>query len=264
MIFTMGNFKGGVGKTITSTMFAYILTEHLGKKVLAVDTDQQGDFTDELEVTFKNKIDRTKNVYSACLGDEDVTESIQSLSENLDLLCGSQELKDFSIDIKAKWNKKTEEALQDKILSMALEEVKDDYDFILIDTNPAIDLLTMNVLTATDYVLIPTKTNARDKEKTMRFFNFLADNHVERDFSLIGIIAYLVEDSATDRKVLLDYKELFSDYLLENLIKNSAVVKRWSYEGITENRAYDKQTLSMYRKVVDEILIRVEREEEIK
>lgn len=261
-IITVGNYKGGVGKTISSTMITYILSVLYDKKVLAVDTDQQGDFVDELEVSFKIEIDRSKNVYTACLGEEDVKDSIQTLTENLDILAGSQALKDFDNDVRKKWSKKGEAQYHDQILSLALEEVQENYDYIIIDTNPAIDLLTANVLTAANHVLIPTKTNARDKEKTMRYFNYLVDNYEEKEFTILGVLAYLVEDSSTDRQILAMYKELFGDFLFDSLVKSSGVVKRWSHTGITTTQGYDKQTMQMYINVVDELLERINREVE--
>lgn len=261
-VITVGNYKGGVGKTISSTMITYILSVLYDKKVLAVDTDQQGDFVDELEVSFKVEIDRSKNVYTACLGEEDVKDSIQTLTENLDILAGSQALKDFDNDVRKKWSKKGEAHYHDQILSLALEEVQENYDYIIIDTNPAIDLLTANVLTAANHVLIPTKTNARDKEKTMRYFNYLVDNYEEKEFTILGVLAYLVEDSSTDRQILAMYKELFGDFLFESLVKSSGVVKRWSHTGITTTQGYDKQTMQMYINVVDELLERINREVE--
>jgi len=262
MIITFGNFKGGVGKTTTTSLFGYVLTEMKEKKVLLVDTDQQTDLTDEVEKTFQVTLDRQKNLFNACFEDVEVKDEIQEVSNHLDILAGSTEMRKFADTIKELYSRKDEEQYHMQILNETLKEVSEQYDYILLDTNPAIDLLTENVLFANDFVLIPTKSLARDSEDTKIFYNYLIDYEEEYQFELLGIIAYLVENSTTDQKILNSYKELFGNELFENIIKNSGVVKRWSLEGITTDRSYDKKTLAMYEAVVNEALNRIEKEKE--
>lgn len=257
MIIAFGNFKGGVGKTTTTSLFGYILSEIKQNKVLLVDTDQQGDLTDEIENTYQTKISRDKNLFNACFKDVEIKDQIQNVTHQLDILAGNTEMRNFSDTTKSIYNLKEEEAFHHKIIALTLNEVIDDYDYILLDTNPSVDLLTENVMYASDYVLIPTKSLARDSEDTKIFYNYLMEYTEEYDFKLLGIIAYLVENSSTDRKILENYKNEFESILFNNVIKNSAVVKRWSLEGITTNQSYDKITLKMYEAVINEALERI-------
>jgi len=261
MIISFGNFKGGVGKTTTTSVFGYILSELKGYDVLLVDTDQQGDLTDEVENTFQVQIDRSKNLFNACFESENVTDQVQTVSSHLDVLAGSTKMRSFSDTIQEAYPRKSQKEFHRLVLKETLKEVKNSYDFVLLDTNPAVDLLTENVLSASDYLLIPTKSLARDSEDTKIFYNYLIDESERNTFEVLGIVAYLVEDSATDRKIINSYKDLFERELFENIIKNSAVVKRWSHEGITLDRAYDQRTMSMYEKVVDEALSYLPKEE---
>jgi len=260
VIISFGNFKGGVGKTTTTSLFGYILSEFKNKKVLLVDTDQQADLSDEVENTYQISLDRNLNLYNACFEEVTVKSQIQSISNNLDILAGHTKMRNFANTIKELYSRKDEQHFHHQIMNEALKEVKDLYDYVLLDTNPAVDLLTENVLFSSDYVIIPTKSLARDREDTKVFNNYLVDFAETYNFQLIGVIAYLVEDTATDKKIINSYKELFGNELFENIIKNSAVVKRWSAEGITLDRSYDKRTMSMYESVVDEALNRINNE----
>lgn len=254
MNISFGNFKGGVGKTTTTSLFGYVLSQIKGYKVLVVDTDQQGDLTDEIENTFQVNLDREKDLFNACFIDEDTRNQIQEVTPGLDILAGSTEMRNFSERIRSLYSRKDEKPFHRLVLRETLKEVGDSYDFVLLDTNPAIDLLTENVLSASDYLLIPTKSLARDSEDTKIFYNYLVDESEKSSFQLLGIVAHLVEDSATDRKIIESYKESFGDEMFINIVKNSAVVKRWSYGGITLDKPYDQRTMDMYENVVDEAL----------
>lgn len=258
MIISVGNFKGGVGKTTIVSLISYILANQKNKKVLLIDTDQQGDLTSEVEKTYNVDIDRSKNIFNACFDNQEISNQVQSLNENISILAGSSKMRNFTDTVKSLYNKKSEKNLHHQILAYIIDEINNDYDFILLDTNPAVDLLTDNILYASDYALIPTKSLPRDSDDTKVFYNYLIDNIDKYNFSILGVLAYLFEDSSTNQKILEDYNNVFDDLLFENIIKNSAVVHRWSSEGITTDKPYDKKTLLMYENVTDEFLMRLE------
>jgi len=263
MIITFGNFKGGVGKTTTTALFSYLLSQNKDYKVLAVDTDPQANLTETLALTFNADLDPEKNIFENCFSDDNNTSHyIQSLSDNLDILAGSWDMigfeeKTFSIFTKDTWL---------YVLSDVVNSVADNYDFILIDTAPTTNLVMDNVLVLTDYILITTQTVPLAYQSTEKFYDYLLDMYSDdtTHFELIGVLPYLVGRSTTDERQLEKYTEIFGESLFKNHIRQSDRVKTWSDFGITTDKSYDKKTLGMYSDVVNEALERIENYETIK
>ena len=254
MIITIGNFKGGVGKTTTTLLFSYLLSEK-GYKVLAVDLDPQSNLTKNINKTYNKELVANKNIFSALLSNQDTENSIQSLSENLDIIAGSWDMVYFEREAHKKYYQKD----HPKLLKVALSAIKDDYDFILLDTPPSTGILMENALLATDYVIIVTQTDDTDYDSTKNFYEYLVDrnNDESHNFQLLGVLPYLVGRSATDEAIFEEYKNVFETELFTNYIRTSARVKTWNRKGITENQGHDKVTLAMYNDIVEEALERV-------
>lgn len=257
MIITIGNYKGGVGKSTTSQLFAYLLSEQYNKKVLVVDTDPQANLTESLALTFKKELDKEKNLFTATFEEGKTEDKIQSLSKNLDILSGSWSMINFEAEVRKIF-------YADKIsyvLKSIVNQVKDQYDFIIIDTAPTTNLVMENILMFTDYVLITTQTVPLAYDSTLKFYDYLLDFYTsdETHFSLLGVLPYLVSKSVTDISILKKYEEVFEDELFKAQVRSSDRVKTWSRNGITTNKPYDKVTLAMYDEVIKEALERLER-----
>lgn len=150
---TVTNQKGGTGKTSTSLFLSYGLA-FKGCKVLLVDLDSQADASFSTGVSY----DETKTSLEVILGDIDITDTIVSVPTKqrakLDLVPASSNLASLDIQlvkrqlIDAQYN-----------LSEALKQVQDDYDYIILDTPPAISMAVLNALTASDYVIVPTQAD---------------------------------------------------------------------------------------------------------
>lgn len=144
-IIAIANQKGGVGKTTTSINLSACLAEK-GKKVLVIDTDPQGNTTSGFGID-KNELDNT--IYELMLGEcsikdciiEDVVPDVSILPSNVNLAAAEIEL--IGID-------KKEYILKDEV-----DAIKDDYDFIVIDCPPSLNMLTINAMTTADSVLVP-------------------------------------------------------------------------------------------------------------
>lgn len=148
-IIAIANQKGGVGKTTTSINLAAGLA-YLNKKVLLVDFDPQGNATQGIGYRVGLK-DLT--VYDAILNDVDVKECIKTLSKPpMDILPANINLAGADLEL-AKIEQDREQLLKE-----ALEGIKDNYDFIIIDCPPSLGLLNTNALTAADSVLIPVQS----------------------------------------------------------------------------------------------------------
>lgn len=144
-IIAIANQKGGVGKTTTSINLAASIAE-MGKRVLAIDLDPQGNMTSGLGVD-KNEVDNT--VYELMLDECSINESIQdTVVKGLRLIPSNVNLAGAEIELLG---------INDKeyILKTAVDYIRDDYDFIVIDCPPSLNMLTVNAMTTADTVLVP-------------------------------------------------------------------------------------------------------------
>ena len=144
-IIAVANQKGGVGKT-TSTINLSAALAQKGMKVLVVDCDPQGNATSGIGIE-KKQIE--KSVYELIIGECEINECIcQSQIENLRVIPSTVNLAGAEIELIG-MNEK------EYIMKETLKEIKDDYDYIMIDCPPSLNILTVNALTAADSVLVP-------------------------------------------------------------------------------------------------------------
>ena len=144
-IIAIANQTGGVGKTTTAINLSACLAES-GQKVLTVDFDPQGNATSGLGIE-KGEIDKT--VYDLLVGECDIEEClISNMQENLDLLPSNVDLAGAEIELLEIENKES-------LLKTYLSKIQNNYDFIIIDCPPSLNLLTINALTAANTVLGP-------------------------------------------------------------------------------------------------------------
>ena len=143
-IIAVTNQKGGVGKTTTAINLSACLMAQK-KKVLLVDIDPQGNATSGLGVGSKNK----HTVYDVLIGEARARDAVVATGHgSLDIIPTAIELAGAEIELVGVEHR-------EQLLKTALDELRDDYDFILIDCPPSLSLLTINALTAADSVLIP-------------------------------------------------------------------------------------------------------------
>ena len=144
-IIAVANQKGGVGKTTTAINLSSCLAE-LGQRVLVVDTDPQGNTTSGLGVD-KDAAELT--VYQLMIGECQIRECIEHTQfERLDVIPSNVNLAGAEIDLIG---------IEDReyILKKALAEVREEYDFVILDCPPSLSMLTVNAMTAADTVLVP-------------------------------------------------------------------------------------------------------------
>ena len=144
-VIAIANQKGGVGKTTTAVNLAACLAS-MGKKILIIDVDPQGNTTSGLGID-KRRCEKT--VYDCLIGDEPMEEVlVPTAYENLFVCPANIDLSGAEIDLISVMGRENQ-------LKNAIKPIREDFDYIFIDTPPSLGLITINTLTAADSVLIP-------------------------------------------------------------------------------------------------------------
>ena len=147
-IIAIANQKGGVGKTTTSINLSAGLA-YLGKKILLVDFDPQGNATQGVGATRQSFV---KSIYDVIMTEVEVKDAVKTMKiPPLDILPATIDLAGADLEmVEYKYGR-------EKLLKNKLVAVKNDYDYIIIDCPPSLGLLNTNALTAADSVIIPVQ-----------------------------------------------------------------------------------------------------------
>lgn len=256
-VITIGCFKGGVGKSTLTEILTYLLAKD-GYKVLAVDTDPQSNLTEKVQRTYKKRFKKDPPFMKG-IKNLDLKDCIETVSGNLDILKGDWSLENFDKYVIKNFDEKGEYFL----LNSLLKPIKDQYDYIIIDTRPSTGILSNNAVCASDYVLITSKTEEDSFTSAKKYYSYLGNIQQNKKPSLkfLGLLPYLVNQrGSTNRSIMNKINELFGEDVFKNYIRSSDRVVTWGEHGVTEYKPHDKKTMKMYIDVKNEILNKLESE----
>ena len=210
-IISFSNQKGGVGKTTTCVNMAAYLSR-AGKKVLLIDLDPQGNATTGLGFS---KGALKKSVYNVIIEDEDVKDNVlETELEGLYILPSNIDLAGAEVSLVYKKNR-------DRVLRAALEKVKGQYDFILIDSPPSLGLLTINALAAADSAIIPIQSEYYALEGLSQLMNTisLVKQVLNKSLKVEGVVLTMYDGrSLISKQIAAEIKKYFSKKLYEIVI----------------------------------------------
>ena len=249
-IIAIANQKGGVGKTTTSINLSASLAE-LGKKVLTIDMDPQGNTTSGLGID-KNQVENT--VYELLLEEVSTDECIYtSVTEGLDVIASNINLSGAEVELISIENK--EFLLKEKI-----NLLRDNYDYIVIDCPPSLNLLTINAMTTSDTVLVPIQCEYYALEGLSQLIHTieLIKERLNPDLEIEGVV-FTMYDARTNLslQVVENVKENLQQNIYKTIIpRNIRLAEAPSY-GMPINLYDPKSTgASAYQRLADEVMNR--------
>ena len=210
-IIAIANQKGGVGKTTTSVNLSACLA-HIGKKVLLIDTDPQGNATSGVGV---NKGEVQQCIYDILIDDINIKDVIRSTKvDNLDIVPATISLAGAEIELVSTISREVR-------MKHAIQEAKDLYDYIIIDCPPSLGLLTINALTAADSIIIPVQCEYYALEGLSQLLSTirLVQKHLNEDLMIDGVLLTMF-DARTNLgiQVIDEVKKYFQDKVYKTII----------------------------------------------
>jgi chromosome partitioning protein len=210
----ISNQKGGVGKTTSAVNIASYLavTE---TPTLLIDMDPQANATSGIGVEVGSY---KKSVYDLIIGNAKAKDCIQKTElEFLDVIPSSAQLVGAEVELVSMFSR-------EKMLKEALEEIDGKYKFVIIDSPPSLGLLTVNVLTAADSIIIPIQCEYYALEGLSQLLNSirLVQKHLNTNLEIEGILITMYDNRLNlSRQVVNEVKEYFDSKVYKTFIKRN-------------------------------------------
>jgi chromosome partitioning protein len=244
-VIAFANQKGGVAKTTTTLNLAVAFAE-TGHRVLAVDMDPQGN------LTMSQGIDPDsveKSMYDVLVNDVSLREVVRK--REVDVACASIDLAGAEIAMSTKIGRERQ-------LEKALRAVREDYDFVCIDTPPSLGLLTINALTAADKVIVPVQCEYLSMRGLIQLQNTLSmiREELNPDVEIEGILPTLVDSRTVHAKEAIEIlEENFGDRVFATRIRKTIRFAEAPVKG-TSVLKYDPDGVAAesYRELAKEVL----------
>lgn len=249
-VIAIANQKGGVGKTTTSINLSACLAE-MGKKVLTIDLDPQGNTTSGLGIE-KDELENT--VYELILGESPVRKClVKTQIENLYVLPSNVDLAGAEIELLGVNNK-------EYILKNEIDYIKDDFDFIIIDCPPSLNMLTINAMTTADTVLVPIQCEYYALEGLSQLMHTisLVQTRLNPNLEMEGVV-FTMYDARTNLslEVVENVKRNLNQTVYKTIIPRNIRLAEAPSHGLPINIYDSKSTgAESYRELAKEVIER--------
>ncbi len=253
-VITFANNKGGSGKTTTASNVGCAMAK-LGKKVLMIDADMQLNLTlscfdEERALAF---LEGGKNIYTAIKEERDLSDYVTETDyENLDMIPSSSNMSQIEFDLFPKWQR-------EYIFKKCLEPIRARgyYDYILIDAPPTLGGWVMNILAASDYVIIPVEASPWGLFGLANMFEFIDKvKSLAPNLSVMGIAVTKADERKNYFKQTLEsLKEMNIARIFDTYIRIDSTIE-WSQDNSAPVVAYKRYSRSAveYTKLTKEIM----------
>lgn len=210
-VIAIANQKGGVGKTTTAVNLSSCLAFR-GKKVLVIDIDPQGNTTSGLGV---DKRTIKKSIYDVLINDVDISDAIvKTVVDNLMICPSNIQLAGAEVELVSLMSREMR-------MKAALEVIRNEYDFIIIDCPPSLGLLTINSLTASDKILVPIQCEYYALEGLSQLMNTvqLVKKHLNTRLDVEGVVLTMF-DARTNLSIQVvdEVKKYFKNKVYSTII----------------------------------------------
>ena len=247
-IIIIANQKGGVGKTTTAINLSAALAQH-GMKVLAIDCDPQGNCTSGLGID-KRKV--KNSTYQMIIGQCEIKDCIQdSVLDTLKVVPSSVELAGADIELIGLPDK--EHILQGKI-----KDIADDYDYIIIDCPPSLNVLTVNAMTAADSVIVPIQCEfyALEGLSQLIYTIELIKKKLNKFLEIEGIVFTMYDTrNNLSEQVVQNVRDNLDEIIYDTVVPRNVRLAEAPSFGLPIN-LYDSRSTGAeaYRKLADEVI----------
>lgn len=258
---TVGNFKGGVGKTTNSILIAYTLAQK-GIKTLVIDLDPQANATKTLTLTKLNQDEDGILTFEKTLmrgiADNKIDDLPIKIIDNLFLMPSNIDFEEFAKFLYQNTDNQTDE---DFYFSKLLDPIKESFDIIIIDVPPMSKEITRNAVTSSDYVLISLQTQEHSLTGAENYIEELNKLNEKYDLNLtvVGLLPVLLKNTGTvDEYIIKNAKEIFGESnIFSTIVPQMERIKRFDINGITNHDRHDLKVLQKYNEVTDELITRL-------
>lgn len=249
-VIAVTNQKGGVGKTTTAVNLSSCLA-YLGQKVLMLDIDPQGNATSGIGI---DKYSIRRCIYDALINEMPVKRAIYpSSQENLHVIPATIQLAGAEIELVPTLSREVR-------LRKVIEDIRDQYDFIMIDCPPSLGLLTLNALTAADSVIVPIQCEYYALEGLGQLVNTinLVKKHLNEKMTIAGVLLTMYDTRTNlSAQVADEVRNYFGEIVFETVIpRNVRLSEAPSYgKPISEYDPRSKGAV-VYKQLAEEVIAR--------
>ena len=244
---SIANFKGGVGKTTTAMTLAQGLTL-LGHKVLVIDTDPQGSLSTLFGILPDTEVAEEDTILHLALGIEtSIRSAIRSTYwSGIDLVAAAPCLFGAEVALPARQTQEPDFQFWN-VLNLGIDDVRSEYDVIILDSPPSLSYITINALMASNGIVMPLPPNALDYASASQFWNLFSDlsnemltkRGLDKEFDFIHVLLSRVDSAESTSDIVRTWiQATYKEKVLPVEIPKTAVTSSASAEFST---VYDIQ-----------------------